>query len=321
MPSQRPLLPVQKSFLSIFDSAVKLVRKLVDKVVKSWLHYWTKSSEIERICAAGGYHTSEMSYFFAKSVRTSSQLAAISAEIFSSSEFSVDDVFDMIIKIKGMKAQDRDQNSSPKVHIIVMNITHCLNSLKHLNIVIGRLEEMLSVTVNSSIKHHSNLLEEFWSEMRPGVRRQSEKDWGEVGFQGMDPCSDFRGMGLLGLQQLLFLSKKKIAAEMLLDAGHSRRFYPFACTGINVTAFTVELLREGRLHRYLFRNLELSALRMSQQEVWSTSAGFDAVHEVYCEVFELFSKTWQARDPPNVMHFKDVFGDVKSAIHKKYAEF
>lgn len=312
---------MQRSLLNIFDSSIKFVRKLAAKVVKSWLHYWTKCCEIERICASGGYHTSEMSYFFAKSMRKSSQLSAISVEVFSSPEFSVDDVFDLIVKVKGMKAHNRDRNSSPKVRIVVINMTHCLKSLRHLNIVIGRLEEMLSTTVDSSIKHHSYLLEEFWSKMQPGVRRRSEKDWGEVGFQGMDPCSDFRGMGLLGLQQLLFLSKKKIAAEMLLDAGHPRRFYPFACTGINVTAFTVELLREGRLHRYLFRNLEMSALRMSQQEVWSASAGFDAVHEVYCEVFELFSKTWQARDPPNVMHFKDIFGDVKSAVHKKYAEF
>ena len=27
--------------------------------------------------------------------------------------------------------------------------------------------------------------------------------WGELGFQGNDPATDFRGMGVLGLDQLL----------------------------------------------------------------------------------------------------------------------
>lgn len=321
MASQSFLMPQQRSLLDFFSAAMKFVQKLVDKVMKSWLHYWTKCSEIERICASGGYHTSEMSYFFAKSVRKSSRLAALSNQLFSSSEFSIDDASDVIIKTKSINTHNLDKNSGSKTRIVLMNITHCLQSLKHLNIVIRRLEEMLSTKVDSSIKHHSDLLENFWSQMRPGMRRQSDQDWGDVGFQGLDPCSDFRGMGLLGLQQLLFLSRKKVAIEILLDAAHPRRFYPFACTGINVTAFIVEMLRAGRLHRYLLRDLEKSAMRMSQQEVWSTSAGCDAVHEVYCEVFELFSTTWQARDPPNVMHFKDIFGDVKSAVHKIYSEF
>jgi len=27
--------------------------------------------------------------------------------------------------------------------------------------------------------------------------------WGEIGFQGKDPMTDFRGMGMLGLDNLL----------------------------------------------------------------------------------------------------------------------
>jgi hypothetical protein len=39
------------------------------------------------------------------------------------------------------------------------------------------------------------LLEEMWSALKPGVRRQGGRiteEWGEVGFQGRDPATDFR---------------------------------------------------------------------------------------------------------------------------------
>jgi hypothetical protein len=39
----------------------------------------------------------------------------------------------------------------------------------------------------------------------PDVKLESRlsKQWTDVGFQGDDPKTDFRGMGMLGLNQLL----------------------------------------------------------------------------------------------------------------------
>ena len=34
------------------------------------------------------------------------------------------------------------------------------------------------------------------------------KEWQEVGFQGNNPATDFRGMGMLGLQCLVYFSEQ-----------------------------------------------------------------------------------------------------------------
>jgi len=74
---------------------------------------------------------------------------------------------------------------------------------------------------------HGVCLEAVWEALRPGVRRGAgvagadgesaadaggagggvapggaSADWGEVGFQGSDPCTDFRGGGFLALLQV-----------------------------------------------------------------------------------------------------------------------
>jgi hypothetical protein len=39
------------------------------------------------------------------------------------------------------------------------------------------------------------MLEQLWNSLKPGVRRtggRHTKEWGEIGFQGQDPMTDFR---------------------------------------------------------------------------------------------------------------------------------
>lgn len=46
---------------------------------------------------------------------------------------------------------------------------------------------------------------QLWKELRPDtpLTGRISKQWCEIGFQGSDPKTDFRGMGLLGLHNLL----------------------------------------------------------------------------------------------------------------------
>ena len=85
--------------------------------------------------------------------------------------------------------------------------------------------------------------------------KDSSQDWGMIGFQGSNPATDFRGMGMLGLLQLHYYSNWNggtSAKNALTTANHSVRYFPFAATGINITKFCIELLRECRLHHFLF---------------------------------------------------------------------
>jgi len=48
-------------------------------------------------------------------------------------------------------------------------------------------------------------LVQLWNNLQPNVTLigRISPQWTDIGFQGSDPATDFRGMGLLGLLDLL----------------------------------------------------------------------------------------------------------------------
>ena len=72
----------------------------------------------------------------------------------------------------------------------------------------------------------------------------SEK-WVEVGFQGVDPSTDFRGTGRLGYENLQYFVQTypDKASRLLKIAQDKKTEYFFACAGINVTFFLKKMLK------------------------------------------------------------------------------
>lgn len=62
---------------------------------------------------------------------------------------------------------------------------------------------------DSANNSHEEVLRSLWAALKdePLTSRKS-RQWTEIGFQGDDPATDFRGMGLLGLNQLLFFAER-----------------------------------------------------------------------------------------------------------------
>lgn len=88
---------------------------------------------------------------------------------------------------------------------------------------------------------HVCKLKELWELAFEGVefQRQSEA-WKEMGFQHIDPSSDFRGVGLLGLQNLIFFANKNpLQFEAIIK---NSRSYPFAAAGLNITQYLLSSL-------------------------------------------------------------------------------
>lgn len=94
--------------------------------------------------------------------------------------------------------------------------------------------------------------------------------WDIIGFQGTDPATDFRGVGMLGLLQPLALAICN--AAFMLDAvnlSHSpSQGFPFMVLSLNVTQIVLVSLRDGHLDKYSlitlykmsFQNLILQSL-------------------------------------------------------------
>lgn len=150
-----------------------------------------------------------------------------------------------------------------------------------------------------------------------------------MGFQGIDPSSDFRGMGYLGLFQLEYFARSRPAEahSALCNSQHHRRFYPFAATGINITAFVLDLLRNRHLHEMVFKTLEMNTLQHASDSVEGPCSsltllelGINSIHDLYCEIFVRFDRLWAERDPQNVMAFPAIFEEVKNDIKCHYEQ-
>mmetsp|Transcript_11203 Transcript_11203/g.14483 ORF Transcript_11203/g.14483 Transcript_11203/m.14483 type:complete len:298 (-) Transcript_11203:189-1082(-) len=102
-----------------------------------------------------------------------------------------------------------------------------------------------SVDINSVISEFSDnekLLQRLWSGFygKDEPYSRSSKKWKRVGFQQIDPISDFRGCGMLPLHCLIYLFEEKTSIARYLYALRSVRIekrgefanYPFACAGI-----------------------------------------------------------------------------------------
>lgn len=222
------------------------------------------------------------------------------------------------------------------------NVTVCLQSISNIHSVIAMTENTKKQSFHWENPTDYALIDRYWTAMFPSVRRKHatiSAEWGELGFQGTDPATDFRGMGILGLIQLEYFAVTRTdeARKVLADSMHPRRYYPFSATGINITAFVLEMLRENRLHPVLLHRLETYCLESRSSQMASpvgtgmmyASENSDtgnellseaclALHEIYCDVFVAFNDLWVQRDPQNIMSFASIFDEVKYRVRVKY---
>lgn len=98
----------------------------------------------------------------------------------------------------------------------------------------------------TNAEHEAKLLR-LWELVNPEVKltgRVSDQ-WKSLGFQGSDPATDFRGMGMLGLELLLFMAEHR--REDMTKILANRQDYPFACGAINVAALMFDKLGFTRM--------------------------------------------------------------------------
>ena len=74
-------------------------------------------------------------------------------------------------------------------------LTYSLFSERFYVLQMLQVEKAQNTVVDLKQSKHQALLDEFWQNMRPNITRNKPEDWGDVGFQGLDPTTDFRGLG------------------------------------------------------------------------------------------------------------------------------
>lgn len=316
----------------MLDYIIKLIPLYILNIYKSItkiiLHFITSKSEIERIITNNN-HSIEITKKFTRILLNSKQLSNIKLKLINKIIINCNESLELILQMKKI---------SKNKFIIVNNIKLCLQSIHYSQIIYYEINKLKNNKFDWNNSSDYNLLNQFWISMLPNQIRSNDfkcKDWGDVGFQGDDPSTDFRGMGLFGLNQLTYFASNYPlqAREVLESSNHPRRYYPFAATGINISNFVWELLGDFHLNPILYEVFESNRLNYSTE--WNDrigisetmrdsdtneliSLGISSIHDIYCKIYIEFNRIWIEKDPQDIMEFQKIFNEVKKEFREKY---
>ena len=91
---------------------------------------------------------------------------------------------------------------------MIESLSTLLPYLFSYNDSVSKLESLRQTAFDSDDDTHEDELAALWKHLQPDRELTSRlsNDWGDIGFQGEDPKTDFRGMGMLGLRNLSFFA-------------------------------------------------------------------------------------------------------------------
>ncbi|XP_074579119.1 uncharacterized protein LOC141835643 [Curcuma longa] len=111
-----------------------------------------------------------------------------------------------------------------------------------------RLQRRIAVVYDSTKKEHQEPLRALWCAAYPGVELLGliSEQWKDMGWQGKDPSTDFRGGGFISVENMLFFARNYPASfQDLLQKQNGERAlweYPFAVAGVNITFMLIQML-------------------------------------------------------------------------------
>lgn len=146
------------------------------------------------------------------------------------------------------------------------------------------VENMLAETVTYSA--YSTLFSEI---------KGSYSSWQEIGFQGKDPSTDFRGSGILGLKLLHSLSKQDTFDSLLVESRTSatsfdRPCYPLALVSIRLAQRLGVCVTKSRLISHILFRVQHEEKRASDESV-----AFSELEPVHRALVMQFHALWKQR--------------------------
>lgn len=199
--------------------------------------------------------------------------------------------------------QARESETQPSFHLTPAE-EECLH----------KLQSRLDVSYDCTNSEHQATLRALWEAAFPGEELHDliSEQWKEMGWQGKDPSTDFRGGGFISLENLLYFAKNypKSFQDLLLKREGNRAMweYPFAVAGVNVTFMLIQML-------------DLEAVK-PQSLVGATFLKFLADNEsafdlLYCIAFKLMDHQWLSMRA-SYMDFNTVMKATRRQLEREF---
>ncbi|GAA0138346.1 scaffold/adaptor protein [Lithospermum erythrorhizon] len=176
-----------------------------------------------------------------------------------------------------------------------------------------RLQSRIDLPYDSSNPKHQEALRSLWYAAFPGevLFGLISEQWKEMGWQGKDPSTDFRGGGFISLENLLYFAGNfpKSFQHLLRKQEGDRALweYPFAVAGVNITFMLIQMLDlEAVKPRTLVGATFLKYLAENE-------SAFDLL---YCITFKLMDHQWLAMHA-SYMDFNTVMKATRRQIEKE----
>eukprot|EP00802_Teleaulax_amphioxeia_P018125 Tamp_18305.p1 GENE.Tamp_18305~~Tamp_18305.p1 ORF type:complete len:193 (-),score=33.62 Tamp_18305:317-895(-) len=127
--------------------------------------------------------------------------------------------------------------------------------------------------------------------------------WTAIGFQGNDPATDLRDLGMFSIVQMLFLVTKQLrkgkkmfrfASEHEEEMGAAGHGYPFMLLGISLSKVCLQVLRSGSL----------------TSSINSAASVIEVLNKLYLGMLCDFHATWRSK------HLSVERGDFQKAFEQ-----
>jgi len=269
-------------------------------LIKWFLHKTTKLCEIQRICY-GTDSSAQRSIAFEYSLRQSRC---------KPTQKFVEHLDELCLnrRLKGETGNTfveavaagiiRTKKINVNVHKgLFYPLTICLAQVFGYKQLVQEIEKVREIPFSSNNAAHEEKLLKLWEALMPDcpLDGRISKQWGLIGFQGDDPKTDFRGMGLLGLENLLYFATNYNgpARHVLSHSQHPQYGYSFAIVGINLTSMAYEFLVKDTLRTHMYNVIQ-------------GRPSICHFHKVYVYLFYEFDQFWLNEKPKDIMEFNRI---------------
>ncbi|XP_068342373.1 uncharacterized protein [Pyrus communis] len=177
------------------------------------------------------------------------------------------------------------------------------------------LRQRLQVPFDGSRMEHQDALLELWRLAYPDKELpplQSDL-WKQMGWQGSDPSTDFRGGGFISLENLIFFARQYPESFQRLlhkqDGTRAEWEYPFAVAGINISFVLAQMLDLQSAKPTTLAGIRFLEL-LKEDEM--------AFDNLYCVAFQMMDAQWLVKRA-SFMDFNDVMKSTTSQLERELA--